>query len=194
MIGDISLRQLLHESGASLVVFMRTNHIKRELGLKRKAILKSTLPQKCIDKSSYRAGMENHPDCQLPKTLNITLVTPSGDLIAASYWNHMWSLLETALESDRPFQVVTYEGLQQNMTLSLQHLQEFTGWPFSHVDVSSTTSRLPGKVSSEDLATSIFNYESLENELRTRNLTCLLEMLHAKEYEISPLCNIPRKR
>lgn len=90
-----------------------------------------------------------------------------------------------ALETGAPFQVVTYEGMQSNLTKVMSHLGVFSDWPLDYVN--STTA----KVSSEDLRASISNFDQVENGLKGK--PCFLDMLNSEPKQIFPLCSLPKE-
>jgi len=136
--------------------------------------------------SSYKADMKNDSDCVLDKSVKLPTSKVLG--IDEACFVQSWELLETALNSSAPFQILTYEGMQQNLTTSLLRLGAFSGWPLDSFDWSSHVTT--AKVSSEDLQTSISNYAEVEGQLKGK--PCFLNMLHSKAQQIFPLCYSPR--
>jgi len=173
--------KLIRDTGATLIVFVRTNSIKRDLGLKKKIML-SKLPQRCKNGSSYKPGMEDDSQCVLSESVEIKTDNNSTN---KNCFMSSWDLLDTALDSGVAFQILTYEGMQQNLTSTFDRLGVFSGWPLRSFDWSSNVKT--AKVSSEDLQTSISNYAELEELFKEK--TCYLNMLHSKAQQISPLCN-----
>ena len=177
--------ELIRDTGATLVVFVRTNVVKRILGLQKKQLIKKK-PSRCRVGSSYKADMKNDSDCVLDKSVKLPTSKVLG--IDEACFVQSWELLETALNSSAPFQILTYEGMQQNLTTSLLRLGAFSGWPLDSFDWSSHVTT--AKVSSEDLQTSISNYAEVEGQLKGK--PCFLNMLHSKAQQIFPLCYSPR--
>lgn len=179
--------ELIHETGATLVVFIRTNVVKRILGIKKKSLIRK-VPQKCKQGSSFKASMEDDPDCALRNKGIIEFPLEEIKKIDQACFQQSWDLLNAALETGAPFQILTYEGMQQNVTTTLEHLGSFSGWPLGSFDWSSHVTT--AKVSSENLRLGISNYLQVEQALQAK--PCFLDMLHSKDKQMFPLCYSPR--
>jgi len=156
--------------------------------LKKKQLI-NRLPSRCTVGSSYKANMKDDPGCVIGKSTKIKKKHIREE-IDNNCFKQSWELLEIAIDSGAPFQILTYEGMQQNLTTTFKRLGAFSGWPSGSYDWSSHVTT--GKVSPEDLQTSISNYAEIEKELKTK--PCFLDMLHSKPQQISPLCYLRKER
>jgi len=183
---DVDWSELIRVTGASIVVFVRTNVIKRLLGLERKSLVHA-LPKRCRRGSSYKPEMKDDPACAMNTSVELGFGRIMDGTDEANFLQ-AWDLIETALSTGGPFQILSYEGMQQNLTSTFETLGSFSGWPLSSFDWASHVRH--AKVTSEDLRESVSNYDEVEQWLQ--NKPCFLDMLHSENKQIFPLCHAPR--
>merc|ERR1719410_3074085 len=143
------------------------------------------LPGFCRAGSNLITSNKDHPKCKLNSSIVIT--ETKLKTIRNQALQQTWELLDVAFQTKAPFQIITYEGMQQNLDDTFKHLSEFTGW--SIADYNWTKHTRTAKISSEDLKHTILNYKEVEDFFQDK--TCFLDMLHSQSKQISPLCNIP---
>lgn len=178
--------QLVRDTGASIVVFVRTNVIKRLLGLERKSLVHA-LPKRCRKGSSYKPEMKDDPGCVMNSTVVMGPSRIWNGTDEASFLQ-AWDLIETAMTIGAPVQILSYEAMQQDLVKTFDALGAYSGWPLSSFDWSGHVKT--AKVTSEDLRLSISNFDEVEQWLQGK--PCFLDMLHSESQQIFPLCHAPR--
>lgn len=182
----VDFSQLVRDTGASIVVFVRTNVIKRLLGLERKSLVHA-LPKRCRKGSSYKPEMKDDPECVMNSTVIMGPARIWNGTDEASFLQ-AWDLIETAMTIGAPVQILSYEAMQKDLVKTFDALGAYSGWPLSSFDWSSHVKT--AKVTSEDLRLSIKNFDEVEQWLQGKQ--CFLDMLHSESQQIFPLCNAPR--
>ena len=178
--------RLVRDTGASVVVFVRTNVIKRLLGLERKSLVHA-LPKRCRRGSSYKPEMKDDPGCAMNRSVAMGPARIWNGTDEAAFLQS-WDLIETAMTIGAPVQVLSYEAMQQDLVKTFDSLAAFSGWPLSSFDWSSHVKT--AKVTSEDLRLGISNFDEVEHWLQGKE--CYLDMLHSESQQIFPLCHAPR--
>ena len=182
----VDWKRLVRDTGASIVVFVRTNVIKRLLGLERKSLVHA-LPKRCRRGSSYKPEMKDDPGCAMNRSVAMGPARIWNGTDEAAFLQS-WDLIETAMAIGAPVQVLSYEAMQQDLVKTFDSLAAFSGWPLSSFDWSSHVKT--AKVTSEDLRLSISNFDEVEHWLQGKE--CYLDMLHSESQQIFPLCHAPR--
>jgi len=172
----------LSSSNALLIVFMRTNAVKRVLSLKKKKQDIKKIPIKCRGKggSSLLLSATNDTDCVVTgKRIHV-----ERGRIESSIFVQTWQLIKYAMKTKHPFQLVTYEGMQQNVSETFHHIAQFTDWPLDNFNWKSHVTTI--KATSENLSEVIENYDELLDAFHDNN--CILEMLKSEPQQLFPLC------
>ena len=189
---DIDWEDVFERSGAALVVFMRTNVVKRRVGMIRKGMVVE-LPEKC----RFGGGgghlkpqsLTSKDDCRIGKTK-----FGEGEIgrLDGSCWLQTWGMLDVALSLDVPFQVITFEGMQQSVSNTMKDFGLFAGWDdlasYDWRENKEEVTKKTVKVTPEDLGAVLSNYKEVENEMKSRGLGCYVDMLRATDEQIFPLC------
>lgn len=196
---DVDWIDLFRRTGAVLVVFVRTNVVKRRVGMIRKGMVQKLQP-KCRG-SGGGGHLKNVADdeCHLGKT---ELTREDIDRLDYSCLLQTWDLLDVALSAGVPFQVVTFEGLQQSLSDTMRDVGLFAGWDelltydwgkdgMVGNKEGRDRSNQSTKVTPEELNTVLSNYEKVESVFETRDMKCYREMLRQRTANILPLCRVP---
>ena len=197
---------LFRRTGASLVVFVRTNVVKRRVGLMRKGYVKR-LPSHCHGSGGggrlVNYASEPTPECSLH---NSTVMLSDEDLARLDHdcFQQTWELIDMALSLGVPFQVVSFEGMQKNLTATMNDVGLYAGWdvmaPSDGSNGPEEKARamiFPGaraqtrsrKVTREDLKQVVSNFAQVDGALESRD--CFQSMLRAEKEDIFPLCYLP---
>ena len=189
---DIDWKDVLERSGAALVVFMRTNVVKRRVGMIRKGVVVE-LPEKC----RFGGGgghlkpqsLTSKDDCSIGMT---RFGEGEIDRLDGSCWVQTWGMLDVALSLDVPFQVITFEGMQQSVSNTMKDFGLFAGWDdlasYDWGENEEEVTKKTVKVTPEDLGAVLSNYKEVEHEMKSRGLGCYVDMLRATDEQIFPLC------
>jgi len=196
---DVDWVDLFRRTGAVLVVFVRTNVVKRRVGMIRKGMVQK-LPPKC--RGSGGGGHLKHivdDECYLGET---ELTGEDIDRLDYSCMLQTWDLLDVALTAGVPFQLVTFEGLQQSISDTMHDVGLFTGWDelltydwgkdgaVGNEEGQDRSNQIT-KVTPEELNMVLSNYENVENVFEARDMICYKEMLRQGTANIFPLCRVP---
>ena len=189
---DIDWKDVFERSGAALVVFMRTNVVKRRVGMIRKGMVVE-LPEKC----RFGGGgghlkpqsLTSKDECSIGK---MRLNEAELDRLDGSCWLQTWGMMDVALSLDVPFQVITFEGMQQSVSSTMKDLGMFAGWndlaSYDWGETKEEATKKTVKVTPEDLGAVLSNYKEVEYEMKSRGLGCYVDMLRATDEQIFPLC------
>ena len=184
---DIDWDDVFERSGAALVVFMRTNVVKRRVGMIRKGMVMQ-LPEKCrfggggghLKPQSFTSN----DDCSIGKT---KFDEEELDRLDGSCWLQTWGMMDMALSMHVPFQVITFEGMEQSVSQTMKDVGLYTGWDdMATYNWEEDTTTV--KVTPEDLESVLSNYEQVERRMKDRGLNCYIDMLRARDEHIFPLC------
>ena len=184
---DIDWDDVFERSGAALVVFMRTNVVKRRVGMIRKGMVMQ-LPEKC----RFGGGgghlkppsVTNKDDCSIGKT---KFDEEELDRLDGSCWLQTWGMMDMALSMNVPFQVITFEGMEQSVSQTMKDVGLYTDWDdMATYNWEEDTTTV--KVTPEDLESVLSNYEQVKRQMKDRGLNCYIDMLRAQDEHIFPLC------
>ena len=189
---DIDWDDVFERSGAALVIFMRTNVVKRRVGMIRKGQVVE-LPEKC----RFGGGgghlkpqsLASKDECNIGTT---RLREEEIDRLDGSCWLQTWGILDMALSLDMPFQVITFEGMQQSIADTLKDFGLFAGWDdlvsYDWEGDREEGTKTTVKVTPEDLGSVLSNYKEVERQMKNRGLDCYIDMLRAADEQIFPFC------
>ena len=184
---DVDWDDVFERSGAALVVFMRTNVVKRRVGMIRKGMVMQ-LPEKC----RFGGGgghlkppsVTNKDDCSIGKT---KFDEEELDRLDGSCWLQTWGMMDMALSMNVPFQVITFEGMEQSVSQTMKDVGLYTDWDdMATYNWEEDTTTV--KVTPEDLESVLSNYEQVKRQMKDRGLNCYIDMLRAQDEHIFPLC------
>ena len=106
----------------------------------------------------FNTKAKDDSDCAIPNSTELSPKKWKG--IDHQSFIQSWDLLNVALETQSPVQIVSYEGLQQNVRQVMTHIAHWKIlWPLD------TMNSRTAKVSSEDLRVRTSNFQQVEDGL-----------------------------